>query len=152
MIMKKIKILFAVLIVTSFAISCSSDDGGDPTGGDLTARWNETKTILKVSGDEIRQDYVNGALTCGKDYIEFTDAGIATRVVYGKDGDNNCIENPGTPAEWSRNENTLVISNGYYGGTYTIKKLTNSQLTIESTSTSGSITTVTTVYFTKASM
>jgi hypothetical protein len=149
--MKTIKLMVAALALAAFT-GCSKDDNGSQTGGDLTARWNQTKSVTKISGESYSQDYENSELDCGKDFLEFKDDGTVIRTTYSKDPDTNaCMETPGSPIEYTKDGNTLVIAGGLYGGTYTIKKLTSSALTIESTNTSAGITTVTDTYFTKAS-
>jgi len=149
--MKTIKVLLAALIVTAFSTSCSKDDDGNSTGGDLTAKWNQTKTVLKISGETYNQPYDENQAGCDKDYLEFTDAGMLIDVVYyDPAGAETCAEDSTDPVAYTKSDNTLTIAGGEYGGTYTIKKLTGSNLEIEQTSTAGGLTTVTTVYFTKA--
>jgi hypothetical protein len=52
---------------------------------------------------------------------------------------------------WSKSDATLVINNsGFLAGTYTITRLTASNLEIATTDNVGGITTTSTVFFTKA--
>ena len=148
--MKAIKVLLAALVISGFAASCSSSDDGDSTGGDLTARWNETKTVQKISGETYNYPYTGNNPSCDKDYIEFTDGGSFNRAIFNQDIHNVCIESADNVYEWQKTDNTLAISGGDYGGTYEIKKLTDSQLTIQKEETTGSVTTTFIIYFTKA--
>jgi len=150
--MKMIKVMMAALIVAAFTGCSSSDDNGSQTNGDLTARWNETKTVAKISGETYNNPYDQNETGCAKDFIEFKDDNTAVRTIYFHNGDNVCTEDSSTPVEYQHTGNQLIIGNGYYAGTYTVKKLTSNELVIESTDSTGSITTVTTIYFTKASM
>ena len=149
--MKTIKVLLSALVISAFSFSCSSDDDGSSTGGDLTARWNPTKTIVKISGESFTQNYTSNEPGCDKDYIEFTDGGLVNNAIYFKNAEEVCTQDAATPVEYTRTDNTLVIADGEYGGTYEISKLTGSELQIKQTSTSGGITSETTVYFSKAS-
>jgi hypothetical protein len=150
--MKTIKVVLAALVISAFSFtSCSSDDEGSSTGGDLTAKWNPIKTIVKIAGQEVEQPYEENEPGCSKDYVEFTDAGAFNNVIYFKNADNVCTEDSGAPVTYTRNENTIVISGGEFGGTYTITRLTGSELRVQQTSTSGGITATTTIFLTKAS-
>jgi len=148
--MKKIKFFAVALALGAIAFSCSSDDSENLLGGDLTAKWNPTKTVVKISGETFNEPYDSNEAGCDKDYIEFTDAGLMRDVIYFHNASNVCTEDAATPQEYTRTDNTLVISGGEFGGTYEITKLTSSELQIAQTSTSGGLTTTTTVYFSKA--
>jgi len=152
--MKTIKVLLTALVISGISVSCSSDDdGGNPTGGDLTAKWNQTKTVTKISSETYTEDYEDNSPSCGHDYLEFTDDNEVNFAVWNLNGDLECSESFATNlAEWQRDGNTLIIggTNVYYSGTYEIKRLTGSQLQIQSSSSSGGTTTTTTIYFTKA--
>lgn len=150
--MKKIKFLVAAFIAVALSASCSSDDSEDLLGGDLTARWNQTKTVIKISGETFEEPYTSNQAGCQKDYIEFTEANTVNNVVfYDPAGAETCAEDAEPIQEYSRTDNTLLIGGGQYGGTYEITRLTNSQMRLEQTSTAGGgITTVTTIYFEKA--
>lgn len=149
--MKKIKLFTAALAIGALSFSCSSDDGEDLLGGDLTARWNPTKTVIKISGETFEEPYDLNQPGCAKDYIEFTDANTLNNVIYyDPAGAETCAEDAEPVQEYTRTDNTLVIGGGQYGGTYEITRLTNSELRIAQTSTAGGLTTTTTVYFNKA--
>lgn len=154
--MKTIKVLFASLVISALSFSCSSsDDGGNPTGGDLTARWNQTKTVTKISSESYTTNYNDNQTGCSKDFLEFNDDHTTRFVVYNMSGDGVCQESPATNlSAWSRTDNTLVIggSNANYSGTFQIIKLTGSDLQLQSSNTTGGTTTTTTIYFTKAAM
>lgn len=150
--MKKIKFLVAAFIAVAFSASCSSDDSEDLLGGDLTARWNQTKTIIEISGESFRQDYDSNEPGCDKDFIEFTDSGQLNDVVFFRNSSEVCTADAAVQQTYARTDNTLVISGGEFGGTYEIIRLTNSELRIQQSSSSAGITTTTTVYFTKAAM
>lgn len=147
--MKTIKLFAAALLMGAVSFSCSSDDDENTLGGDLTARWNPTKTVVKISGESFTENYENQP-GCAKDYIEFTDANMVNNVIYfDPAGAETCAEDAEPAQPYTRNENNLVIGGGEYGGTYEITRLTSSELRIEQTSTAGGLTTETTVFFNK---
>ena len=150
--MKKIKFLVAAFVAVAFSVSCSSDDSEDLLGGDLTARWNQTKTVVKISEESFTQQYNSNEPGCDKDYLEFTDGGQLNDVIFFKNASDICTEDASDPQTYARTDNTLVISGGEFGGTYEIIRLTSSELRIQQSSTSAGVTTTTTVYFTKAAM
>lgn len=151
--MKTLKVVLAALVVSAFSFSCSSDDdGGSSTGGNIVARWNPTKTVVKISGETFTQNYESNEPGCDKDYLEFTGGGLVNDVIYFKNASDVCTADAATPVSYSKTDNTLVISGGEFGGTYQITKLTGSALQISQSSTSGGLTSTTTVYFTKAAM
>jgi hypothetical protein len=152
--MKKIKVLMLAVLATGFfAMSCSSDDKEDPTGGDLTAKWNQTKTVTKVSGETLTDNYDDNQVGCDKDYLEFTDDSHVTFVVYNMNADGDCEQSTASNlSTWARNENTLMIAgtNPNYSGTYEIIRLTGSELQLRTENTTGGTTTTTSIYFNKA--
>jgi hypothetical protein len=151
--MNKIKLFAAALAIGALSFSCSSDDSENLLGGDLTAKWNPTKTVFKVSGETYDEEYSGNQAGCDKDYVEFTDANMVNNVVYiDPAGAVSCEESAEPPVEYVRNDNTLIIADGEYGGTYEIVKLTSSELRLQQTYTIGSVTTEATIYFRKAAV
>lgn len=101
--MKKLN-LFALAILSSFAISCSSDDG-PTTSGDLLGKWYYKE--YKVAGQTIPYDDHE---VCGKDYIQFNEDGTGANVdiwdcnvdsaffTYTKSGNNITVTSDGASA------------------------------------------------------
>jgi hypothetical protein len=150
--MNKIKLFAAALAIGALSFSCSSDDSENLLGGDFTAKWNPIKTVIKISGETFEEQYDSNQAGCDKDFVEFTEANTVNNVIYyDPAGAVTCAEDAEPIQEYTRTDNTLVVSGGQYGGTYEITKLTSSELRLEQTSTAGGgITTVTTIYFNKA--
>jgi hypothetical protein len=148
--MNKIKFFAIALAVGALSFSCSDDDNENPLGGDFTARWNPVKTVIKISEETFTENYEGNEPGCDKDYIEFTDDNQVRDVIYFRNASDVCTEDTAANQTYQRNDNTLTISGGEYGGTYEIIKLTNSELQIQQIQSSGGIETETTVYFTKA--
>ncbi|MBP8156991.1 MAG: lipocalin family protein [Flavobacterium sp.] len=71
--MKKLNLL-SLAILSSFAISCSSDDG-PTTSGDLLGKWYYKE--YKVAGETIPYDDHEA---CGKDYVQFNADGTGANV------------------------------------------------------------------------
>ncbi len=150
--MKKIKLIAAVVLFAgSILSSCSSDDGS-VSEGNIMRRWNPTKTVVKVgTSDSFTQTYNSNEPGCDKDYLEFADNNVLNFVIYFKNADQLCTPDSAAPATWTKANNTVTISGGSnYDGTYTITKLTNSELRLQNTSTIAGSSTVTTIYFNKA--
>lgn len=95
--MKKLSLL-SLAVLSSFAISCSSDDG-PTTSGDLLGKWYYKE--YKVAGQTIPYDDHE---TCGKDYIQFYADGT---------GDNvdiwNC-EPDVAPFTYTRSGNNISVT------------------------------------------
>jgi len=69
-------------------------------------------------------------------------------VYFSQGGTCSSNTNAGT---WTKSDDVLTIVNGgNLSGRYDIKKLTSTELNIESETTAAGVTTTTTVYFTKA--
>ncbi len=149
--MKSIKFLLTAVLISSMSLtSCSNDDddNSNSTGGELQRRWTPTKTIVEVGNQDLESDYTGNQAGCDKDYIEFAAANVFNKVEYNNDvNGNGCVAAFAIPATYSRNDNTLVISSGTYAGTYTITRLTNSELRISKTDNAGSTSTTTRHYF-----
>ncbi len=149
------KLWMASLMIAGmvFSTSCSSDDdGGSQTGGDLTARWNPDRTLIKVgNAQESNTPYPDNNPNCDKNYVEFTDDNNVRIVVYTRPFDV-CEENINpTATTYTRNDLTLVIDgHETYDGTWDILKLTGSELRIRREVNSGGVNVRTTVHFKKA--
>ncbi len=154
--MKTIKLFMSALLITGLmsTTSCSSDDdGGSQTGGDLTARWNPTKTVTKVgNGDDESTPYGDNDPDCNKNYVEFMENGTVRIVAFTSPFDE-CQEFVDAEATtYTRTENMLtIVGNDNYDGVYEIIRLTNSELRIREETNAGGVTITTTIFFTKAS-
>lgn len=155
--MKNVKLLLSVLVASTLMFSCSSDDGGgSSTGGNIEARWNPTRTIVEVNGDTfLNEPYDENEPDCEKDYIEFTNPNVLNFVVYVQGAGGQCETSTADPATWSKNDNTLVVDDLFingedFSGTWTITRLTGSELRIKKDMTSAGVTTTSKIYFTKA--
>ncbi len=150
--MKNLK-MFLMVLASAAVVSCSSDDDGPSNNGTLTAKWNPVKTTVKVgNSNTITQNYEGNIVGCPKNYIEFVPGGVLKRVTSYKDGDGNCQESTATsPANWTEVDDVVTITGeSTYTGVYEISRLTNSELRLVEEDNTGGITTVTTLYFTKA--
>lgn len=150
--MKNIKILLATAIIAAFTLtSCSKDeDNGPVTNGSITAKWNQTKTIITTNGVNQTINYDGNEAGCSKDYIEFTTNNKLNDVVYFKNAEEICTENAATQSSYSKSGNTLTVIGGDYEGTYTITTLSGSELIVKSVETQSGIQFTTNTYFTKA--
>jgi hypothetical protein len=154
--MKKMRLFLSALAASAVLFACSdSDDNGPQTGGNIQARWNPTKTVIKVAGEESTENYNLNEPGCDKDYIEFAGANVLNYVIFFKNASAVCTPDAGEAGIWAKDDNTLTISGleigGFdYSGTYEIIKLTGSELRIRTSSTIGGIPTTATLYFTKA--
>lgn len=155
--MRKMRLFLSALAASAVLFACSDDDdnGGSQTSGNIEARWNPTKTVVEVGGEDFTQNYDLNEAGCPKDYIEFADPNTLSYVIYFKNASNECTPDAGDTGTWTKNDNTLIIDGITVGGddisgTYEIVRLTGSELRIRTSNTTGGITTTATVYFTKA--
>lgn len=149
--MKKMKSLMIAFVLASMtAVSCSSDDSGP--AATIDGKWNQTKTVVRINGQNITQQYNENVTGCEKNYIEFAAASVFNEVVYFKAaGSGACQPDAATPGTWSKTDNTLLINNGgFLAGSYEIKKLSNSNLEIATESNEAGVMATTTIYLTKA--
>jgi len=147
--MKKIKVVLATLVFSAFALSCGSDDE-NPLGGDLTAKWNQTKTVTRISGVNTTDNYTGNDPNCEKDYLEFKDNGDVIFAVWNENADGDCQESFASDlTEYQKTGNTLIIggTNASYSGEYQIARLTGSELQIKKTSNAGGGTEITTTIY-----
>lgn len=153
--MKSIKFLLAFVLFAGISVSCSDDDDNpNPTGGTLEGRWIPTETVVKSGNNEIVNDYTGHQPGCDKDYIEFAAGNVFNKVDYNPDINNPsiCAPSSATPASYTRAENSLTIGgNTTYAGTYTITRLTNSQMRLSSSASTGAAGVTTILYFDRAS-
>jgi hypothetical protein len=125
-----LKSLALTLLVTVSLVSCSKDDDGVSTSGELLGKWEYSKTGIAVNGQEQLENYEHQA-GCSKDFVEFTATDLIDTDYFG----SNCTEftdsNP-----YTRSGNT--ISSG--GESATIVQLDNATLKVKGTYTDNGIT------------
>jgi len=148
--MKKIKVVAMFVLTGLILTSCGSDDSGPTTPATINAKWNRTRTVSQVTGGSpVSTPYNDNVTGCTKNYIEFATPNVYNDVVYFSQG-GTCSSNTNA-GTWTKSDDVLTIVNGgNLSGRYDIKKLTSTELNIESETTAAGVTTTTTVYFTKA--
>lgn len=131
--MKNFKIvLLSVLTLGLTLTSCSDDDKKDNnTSAALEGKWTYAKEGIGGNGQEILTDYEHTA-GCNKDYIEITSTNVKD-VWYDKNG-TECEEDSDT-STYTRNGNTITVTDASETYTSTIEKLTSSELRIVTTET-----------------
>ena len=148
--MKTIKVYLAAVLIAGLSLtSCSDDDNGSSTGGEIMAKWTPIKTVYKISGQEVTVDYTDNEPTCDKDYIEFATGNVLNDVVYYKDASNVCTADANDPTTYTKADDDLTINGGEYSGTYDITRLNGSELRFSREDNEGGINTVTTYHFSK---
>lgn len=148
--MKKIKaLMFAFVLAGMTVVSCSSDDDGPaPT---VDGRWNQEKAVVRINNQSITQQYDLNVNGCDKNYIEFASGAVFNEVVYFKTATGACDTDMIPAGSFIKSDNTLSISNGGdYAGTYTITRLSNSELQISTNTSEGGVAATTTLFFRKA--
>jgi hypothetical protein len=118
--MKKFNLL-ALAILSSFAISCSSDDGPS-TSGDLIGKWYFKE--YKVQGQTIPYDDHED---CGKDYIQFNANGTGANVDVW-----NCVEDIAS-FTYTRSSNNLAVTSDGVTDIVQITELSSANLKIKTT-------------------
>lgn len=151
--MKKMKILLAIAIIAALSFTaCSKDNtpSGAVTNGSITEKWNPEKVVVTGIGINSTQVYSGNEADCDKDYLEFLATNVLNFVVINKNSSNVCTPAAPETSTYTKSVNSLTISNGTYGGTYTITTLSDSELILKSVASQGGVQITTNTYFTKA--
>ena len=119
--MKRISLL-TLAILSSFVISCSSDDGPS-TSGELTGKWYFKE--YRVFGQTIPYDDHE---ECGKDYLQFNADGTGANVDVW-----DCVEDVAS-FEYTRSGNNLTITSDGVTDVVQITELTSTKLRVKTTS------------------
>jgi hypothetical protein len=133
--MKKLKIvLFSVLALGLTLTSCGDDDSSsNNTSGNLVGKWIYSQE-KEGNGPLTDYEHTEG---CDKDYMEISAQEIKDAWFY-KDG-TECVEESET-ATYTRNGNTLTVTEGGMSFSGKIEKLTATELEISSTETEEGVT------------
>lgn len=144
--MKKIRFAFAAIAATALLMtSCSSDDDGP--AAKLEGKWTPTKTISITNGNQTVTTYDDNEPGCDKDYREFVEGGAYRYVIYYENVANSCAEEV-VSTIWSKTGDVVtivdtnddpIIEAPLDAGTYTITKLTGSELRLQSTTSTGGV-------------
>lgn len=148
--MKKIKaLMFAFVLAGMTVVSCSSDDSSGPAPT-IEGKWNQVKTTVKVTnGGTSTIPYDSNESGCEKDYLEFLEGGVFNDAVFNKSGGGDCQETK-YAGTWTKTDSSLTIANaGTLSGTYTITKLTNSDLQVQRAVEVGGVVSTATIYLSK---
>lgn len=146
--MKKIRFaIAAVAMAGMLSVSCESDDNTEAPGN-LEGKWTPTKTITVVgNGSPSETTYDGNQAGCDKDYREFVAGGTYRYGVWYLNATNACTEDV-IFSTWSKSGDAVtivdtnpdaLIKSPPDAGTYTIMKLTSSELRLESTASSGGV-------------
>ncbi len=120
--MKKLAFLFVAALAIG-TTSCSKDD--DSSSASLEGKWEYTKDGGIIQGQEILTDYVHAA-GCAKDFTQISSTTIVDHEFFGDD----CLESTYT-LNYTRNGNTITITEGTEVFTGTILQLDNTTLKIK---------------------
>ena len=120
--MKKLALLFVAVLAVGVT-SCSKDD--DAAGASLEGKWEYAKEGGIIQGQEVLTAYQHAA-GCTKDFALITATTIVDTDYYGAD----CLEETYTAA-YTRNGNTITITEGGEIFTGTILQLDNTTLKIK---------------------
>ncbi|MHA3788112.1 lipocalin family protein [Flavobacterium hauense] len=129
--------MFSAVLLGLTAVSCGDDDSSSATGGELKGKWIYAKDGVSVGGKDQLIDHVHTE-GCDKDYMEIT-ADEVKDVEYDK-VDGACKEYVYEPSKYTRNGNTITVTEGTETFTATIEKLTSTELRIVDTETEGGVT------------
>lgn len=116
----------ALLFVAALAIgttSCNKDD--DSSSASLEGKWEYSREGGIIQGQEVLTDYVHTA-GCAKDFSQISATTIVDHDFFGDD----CLESTYT-LNYTRNGNTITITEGGEVFTATILQLDNSTLKIK---------------------
>ncbi len=156
--MKAFKILIATVVLSAFTLtSCSKDDDNVQVPTSFVGKWNFSMDVTQTNigtaqGPEIVVDYMDDVAGCNRNYIEFTAAMVARKGVFFKNAQGNCEEsnNVGTYTKAAEIVNINLPGDMNYNGTFTITKLTSTQMSLEKKIIDGDVTVIRTRLLTKA--
>ena len=144
--MKSIKVMLAAVLVAGLSFtSCSSDDDGPSTGGNIVGKWTPTKRVENVSGRNQTFNYEDNVATCNKNFTQFADGAIYKEVEYYIIPSSGCAEDVLVTSTWAKTDNVLIAD----GVTYEVIRLTGSELQIKSSAVVGGSTFTVTEFFTR---
>lgn len=122
--MKKIKFFLFALALSGAAFTSCSDDDNDSTSASLEGKWYFEQEGISTNGQDVLSPWDNTE-GCSKDYIELLDAGVYKEKFFYA----GCTTEENT-ATWSRNGNTLTVTDGTDVTTVEIENLTESNLRV----------------------
>lgn len=122
------KLLLFVSVLTLGLTSCSSDDDSSSSDS-IEGTWEWSKEGTIVNGEEFLYDY-DHFCDNKKDYVQILSGGVIKEVWY----ETDCTEDV-WQANWSRNGNTLTVTDGTDSVSGEILELTNTTLKLKYTET-----------------
>lgn len=126
--------------------SCGTDDGFSAS---LIGKWNKTSTTTTTNnGTPQTTNYQGNEIGCDKDYLEFSGDGVLRDVELFKNQDEICTEDVNT-SEFERTGDVFTTVSQAGTETYTITKLSGSELRFESTGVIGGVSITVSQYFRK---
>lgn len=143
----KLRLAFAAIAIASLTASCGDDDGARAS---LEGKWDYSRTITQVEGQNaVSQNYEGHEPGCEKDYQEFLADGSYRDVTIFQNQDDVCTEFT-TPGDYSQSGDILTVQeDGGEPQTYTITKLTGSELHYATTTENGGLDFTVTLVFRK---
>jgi hypothetical protein len=122
-----LKFASVFLLVTLSLISCSKDDDGPSTSGNIVGKWEFFKEGEIINGNEILTNYEHQA-GCTKDNTEFnTDGSFVDSYYY-----EEC-ESEISMGTYTKSGNTLTRNDGFDDFSYTIVELNSTTLKVKET-------------------
>lgn len=155
--MKSLKILIATVIVSALTLtSCSKDDDNVQVATTIVGKWNFAKEVTQTNigtaqGPELVVDYTGDVTGCNRNYLEFTAAMVARKVVFFKNAQNNCEESTNTGSFTKTGADIVINLPGdmEYNGNFKIVKLTSNELYLEKRIIDGEVTVIRTRLLTR---
>lgn len=103
---KNLKFAAYFLLVTLSLVSCSKNDDGPSTSGNLVGKWEFFKEGEVIDGKEYLELYEHEA-GCSKDYVEFTADGTSIEGEYNEDCTLDTYE-----SIYVKSGNTITVEDG----------------------------------------
>ncbi|WP_290846563.1 lipocalin family protein [Flavobacterium sp.] len=143
----RFKLLSVAIALGFLANSCGDDDGARAS---IVGKWDYSRTITEVENQNpVSQNYAGHEPGCDKDYQEFNADGSYRDVALFQNQDDECTE-IAVNGDYSQDGDLLTVSeDGETPQTYTITKLTGSELRYSSTTQNGGLDFTVTLVFRK---
>lgn len=158
--MKAFKILIATVVLSAFTLtSCSKDDDNVQVPTSIVGKWNFSKEVTQVivgtvASEESIVNYDGDEPGCERDFLEFNSAMTVRKGIYNKNISNVCTEES-VEGTYTKASDVLTISLPQvedYDGTFTITKLTSTEMNLEKRSIIGGSTLIVTQLLTKSAI
>lgn len=136
--MKKLSVLFALILILGMTFTSCSNDDDSSTNASIEGKWNFNKQSFSPTGYTLPEiDFSGNVASCNKDYIDILAGGVVNYIDY----NGSTCTYTSTPGTWSKvgDKLNIVVSSAGLVGSFTITSLTATELKIKTETVSPQI-------------